>query len=226
MKIPCLREGLERDFQSSAPSRPAPPVQITGPPSSNRTAWSPRLSSSDRLQADANALSRPSLKPELPGLKPEEDRTRDDPSGISGVGIPEGDTLWDRGYTHCGTERIAETPPHRNLRLESVTPRREEIESDESLASGTLVAHGHSRSKRLVIRCRVCSGCLLPDHILADDSCLAPVSYPAVPGNLIEASLPQLNNLALDLRGLPECNAVIFLEGRDGHSVSLSVVAA
>jgi len=122
ISITCTDRGTKRDFQSPAPSRPTPPVQITGPRSSKRTAWSPRLSSSDRVHADANTLSRPSSKPELPGLKPEEDRTRDDPTGISGVGIPEGDTLWDRGYTHCGTERIAETPPHRNLRLESVTP--------------------------------------------------------------------------------------------------------
>ena len=75
------------------------------------------------------------------------------------------------------------------------------------------------------IRGRVRSGWLLPDHVLTDDSGLALVRDPAIPGDFIEASLPPLNNLALDLGGFPECDAVMFLEGRDGHRVFLFVLA-
>ena len=76
------------------------------------------------------------------------------------------------------------------------------------------------------IRCWVRSGRLLPDHVLTDDSGLALVRDPAIPSDFIEASLPPLNNLALDLGGLPECDSVMFLEDRDGHGVSLFVLAA
>ena len=77
-----------------------------------------------------------------------------------------------------------------------------------------------------LVRSRVRSGCLLPDHVLTDDSGLALVCDPAIPSDFIKASLPPLNNLALDLGGLPECDSIMFLEDRDGHRVSLFVLAA
>jgi len=68
----------------------------------------------------------------LPRLKTEEDRTGDDRTRISGVGIPEG--------IPCGIGGIP--PVDRGIVVESVPPKPDEIESVESLDSGPLVAHG------------------------------------------------------------------------------------
>src|SRR6266849_4739528 len=63
---------------------------------------------------------------------------------------------------------------------------------------------------------------LLPDDVPAHDGGVALVAQPAIPGDPIEVALPQRDNLAHDLGGLLEGDAITLLEGRGGHSLSLS----
>ena len=95
---------MKRDLQSPAPSRPAPLVQITEPRSSKSNCLVFEVETHLKGSALMPMLSRGLHRDQgLPRLKTREDRIRDDPNRISGVGIPEGDSLWDRGIPPVGS---------------------------------------------------------------------------------------------------------------------------
>src|SRR5260370_13938851 len=78
------------------------------------------------------------------------------------------------------------------------------------------------------MHCPMCVGSVrLSDDIPAHDGGLALVGEPALPGDLIEAALPQPHNLSRnDLRELLELAPITFLERRGCHHVSLRVLVA
>src|SRR5258708_28964889 len=66
---------------------------------------------------------------------------------------------------------------------------------------------------------------LLSNHIPAHDGGLALVGEPALPGDLIEAALPQLHNLPRgDLGELLELDPITFLECGGRHPCSLRLL--
>jgi hypothetical protein len=94
---------MKRDFRSPAPSRPTSLVQITEPRSSKSNCLVFEVETYLKGSALMPMLSRGLHRDQgLPRLKTREDQTRDNANHISGVGIPERDTLWDRGIPPVG----------------------------------------------------------------------------------------------------------------------------